>query len=198
MSGVQHFEQLYQAHPDPWRVASDWYERRKRALLLAALPRERYQHGFEPGCGNGATTLLLLERCDRLCAVDFSPKAVELSGARVQGEKRSRLDLQALPLPARWPDVPASGFDLIVVSELAYYFGDAALAHFNRRCLESLSPAGHLVMCHWRHGAHDHCQPTQAMHRSVGENPQLQAVLTHTEADFQLDVWQKTCEGSVP
>ena len=198
MSGVQHFEQLYQAHPDPWRVASDWYERRKRALLLAALPRERYQHGFEPGCGNGETTLLLLERCDRLCAVDFSNKAVELSGARIQGERRSRLDLQALPLPARWPGVPASGFDLIVVSELAYYFDDAALAHFNRRCLESLSPAGHLVMCHWLHGAHDHLQPTQAMHRNVGENPQLQALLTHTEADFQLDVWQKASEGNVP
>ncbi len=198
MSGVQHFEQLYQTDPDPWRVASDWYERRKRALLLAALPRERYRHGFEPGCGNGATTLQLLERCDFLCAVDFSATAIELSGQRIQGEARSRLDLQALPLPARWPDVPASGFDLIVVSELAYYFDDAALAHFNRRCLESLSPAGHLVMCHWLHGAHDHLQPTQAMHRNVGENPQLQALLTHTEADFQLDVWQKTSEGNVP
>ncbi len=188
---VQHFERLYQTDPDPWRVTSDWYERRKRTLLLASLPCERYRHGFEPGCGNGAATLLLLGRCDRLCAVDFSSKAIELSGQRIQGEARGRLDLQALPLPVRWPEVPAGGFDLIVVSELAYYFSDDALAHFNRQCLDSLSTGGHLVMCHWRHGAHDHRQPTQAMHRSVGEQPQLQALLTHTEADFQLDVWQK-------
>lgn len=45
-SARQHFEQMYQADPDPWQVASRWYERRKRDLLLAALPRERYAHGF--------------------------------------------------------------------------------------------------------------------------------------------------------
>ena len=73
MNGArQHFEQMYQADPDPWQVASRWYERRKRDLLLAALPRERYAHGFEPGCGNGETTQRLLQRCERLCAVDFS------------------------------------------------------------------------------------------------------------------------------
>src|SRR5258708_25102140 len=64
--------------PDPWQVASRWYERRKRDLLLAALPRERYAHGFEPGCGNGETTQRLLQRCERLCAVDFSARAVDL------------------------------------------------------------------------------------------------------------------------
>ena len=104
MSNRQHFEQLYEDNPDPWRVASDWYERRKRALLLASLPCERYQHGFEPGCGNGETTALLLERCNRLCAVDFSEKAVQLTRARLGAEKQDRLHLQCLPLPSCWPE----------------------------------------------------------------------------------------------
>lgn len=192
MSSAQHFEKMYQDHSDPWRVASDWYERRKRALLLASLPNERYQYGFEPGCGNGETTVLLLERCDRLCAVDFSDKAVQLTGTRIQGEGRNRLDLRSMPLPSCWPDVPASGFDLIVVSELAYYLDDKALAHFNRQCLASLSAGGHLAMCHWQHDAHDRQQPTQLLHRSMDESPHLMPLLTHTETDFQLDIWQKT------
>src|SRR3989442_280161 len=101
MNGArQHFEQMYQADPDPWQVASRWYERRKRDLLLAALPRERYAHGFEPGCGNGETTQRLLQRCERLCAVDFSARAVDLCRERMAPQDRARLDLQALLLPA--------------------------------------------------------------------------------------------------
>ncbi|WP_289240853.1 class I SAM-dependent methyltransferase [Delftia sp.] len=107
MNGArQHFERMYQADPDPWQVASRWYERRKRDLLLAALPRERYAHGFEPGCGNGEATQRLLQRCDRLCAVDFSDRAVDLCRQRIAPQDRARLDLQALPLPWQWPQVP--------------------------------------------------------------------------------------------
>ena len=198
MNGArQHFEQMYQADPDPWQVASRWYERRKRDLLLAALPRERYAHGFEPGCGNGEATQRLLQRCDRLCAVDFSDRAVDLCRQRIAPQDRARLDLQALPLPWQWPQVPQvpqQGFDLIVVSELAYYFDDAALAHFNRQCLASLQGGGHWLMCHWRHGAHDHLQTTRTLHDSVSAHAQLNLLLSHSEPDFQLDIWQKTPE----
>lgn len=191
MTGVQHFDQMYQANPDPWGVASAWYERRKRALMLASLPRERYQHGFEPGCGNGQTTQELLQRCDRLCAVDFSEQAIALCSARFHNVERSRLDLQALALPAHWPAVPASGFDLIVVSELAYYFDAAEMADFYRQCLASLRAQGHLVMCHWQHDADDRLQSTAALHQTLASNPQLRPLLTHAEVDFELAIWQK-------
>jgi SAM-dependent methyltransferase len=172
-------------------VASDWYERRKRGLLLASLPRERYRHGFEPGCGNGETTVRLLARCDRLCAVDFSDQAVQLCGLRTQAARGDRLALQALPLPTRWPAVPEAGFDLIVVSELAYYLDDEAWALFRRRCLDSLCPGGHLAMCHWRHDAPDRRQTTEALHQGMAASPCLATLLSHAEPDFQLDVWEK-------
>ena len=50
--------------------ARRWYERRKRARSLAALPQERYRRGFEPGCAVGALTVGLAGRCDELLAVD--------------------------------------------------------------------------------------------------------------------------------
>lgn len=192
--GRLHFEHLYQADPDPWQVASRWYERRKRELLLACLPRERYEEGFEPGCGNGEATLRLLQRCDRLCAVDFSDQALQLCRERIAPQDHDRLELQALPLPWRWPPVPAAGFDLIVVSELAYYFDDAELAHFRSRCLASLRGGGHWAMCHWRHDAPDRRQSTEALHEGMSVYPQLRRVLRHTEADFQLDIWEKRPE----
>ena len=191
MSQRQHFEQLYQKLDDPWAVKTAWYERRKRQVLLAALPREQYRHGFEPGCGNGETTMALLERCDQLIAADFSESAVLLCNARIQRQDRRQLHLQKLQLPLEWPQVPAGGFDLLVVSELAYYLADADLALFNERCLSSLAPGGHWLMCHWRHQAPDLLQSADAMHAKIRAHPALKTVVEHRETDFLLEVWER-------
>ena len=39
---LREMEQLHAREEDPWDVRTSWYERRKRALTLAALPHERY------------------------------------------------------------------------------------------------------------------------------------------------------------
>ncbi|KAG0772942.1 hypothetical protein G6F22_015306 [Rhizopus arrhizus] len=51
---AHHFERLYRKDDDPWRVATAWYERRKRAVLLATLARERYGHIFEAALRRGS------------------------------------------------------------------------------------------------------------------------------------------------
>ena len=76
-----HFDALYLRSSDPWQLASAWYERRKYAVTVAALPRERYRSGLEPGCSIGELTRLLAPRCDRLMAFDFADAAVRASNA---------------------------------------------------------------------------------------------------------------------
>ncbi|WP_394681965.1 methyltransferase domain-containing protein [uncultured Comamonas sp.] len=191
MSQRQHFEALYQACADPWNVQTAWYERRKRQLLMAALPRERYRHAFEPGCGNGEMTIALLERCDQLVAADFSESAILLCNARIQRESRRDLHLQKLEVPRQWPQVPEGGFDLLVVSELAYYLSDSELGLFSERCLQSLAPGGHWLMCHWRHEAADLLQAADTLHAQMGANTALRSLVEHREPDFLLDVWEK-------
>ncbi|NYS43147.1 SAM-dependent methyltransferase, partial [Pseudomonas syringae pv. actinidiae] len=61
-----YFDELFRNNDDPWAFKKRWYERRKRALTLAALPRERYRAIFEPGCANGELSADLAERCDTL------------------------------------------------------------------------------------------------------------------------------------
>ena len=39
MVNVPDFDTLYRDDPDPWQVASSFYEQRKRAVLLASLTR---------------------------------------------------------------------------------------------------------------------------------------------------------------
>jgi hypothetical protein len=60
---ADYFAHLYADSDDPWRISTGWYEQRKRALLMASLPRERFAVGFEPGCSNGELTVLLASRC---------------------------------------------------------------------------------------------------------------------------------------
>lgn len=186
-----HFERLYRADPDPWRVASAWYERRKRGLLLAALGREHYRHGFEPGCGTGELTLCLARRCARLSAVDVAPAAVEHCRARLAGEAPDHVQVQVLDLSQHCPAAPAGGFDLVVLSEVAYYLDDAALTMFLRHVDGSLANDGEIVACHWRPDFDDRLQPTDALHATIGALPGLERTVHHEETEFRLDVWRR-------
>ena len=47
------FDRLYRGGTDPYGLRTRWYEMRKRAIVLAALPRARYARAFEPACGIG-------------------------------------------------------------------------------------------------------------------------------------------------
>ena len=114
-AGAAHFDALHRGSADPWGVFSRWYERRKRELILAALPREHYGLGFEPGCSVGGNTRALAARCDTLVACDASPAAlarthVALGGAG--GLHGVRLELWTFP--HRWPATPC---DLVVVAD---------------------------------------------------------------------------------
>lgn len=186
----QHFEKLYLQSSDPWRVGVDWYERRKRNLLLACLPREQYQHALEAGCGNGHLSVELLQRCTRLTAVDFSARAIALCSARIRAEQRDLIQLETVDLPVQWPPIPEGGFDLIVVSEIAYYFDAEALSLFYRQCLNSLREEGHLLWCHWRHAMPDRLQPTDALHAYLDDVPQLRSLVRHVEGDFLMNIWE--------
>ncbi|KNY10935.1 methyltransferase type 12 [Achromobacter piechaudii] len=189
--GVDHFEALYRQHPDPWRISSAWYERRKRALLLASLGQERYRHAFEPGCGNGDLTLPLAARCERVCAVDFAGTALGRCRARLDEQGIDHVEALALDLPNEWPSVPQAGYDLIVVSELGYYLDDPALAAFLAGIDESLAEGGELVACHLRPDFDDRKQATDTLHQALGSLPGMAPLFNHQEAAFLLTGWRR-------
>ena len=107
------FDATYGRHDDPWGYTDRWYEERKRALTLAALPDARYGRVLEVGCGIGVLTALLAERADHLLAVDVSAAAVERARARVPGVQVEVADVAE--------GVPDGPFDLVVLSEVGYY-----------------------------------------------------------------------------
>jgi len=183
---VQYFNTLYGAADDPWSIKTRWYEARKRKLLDAVLPRERFHRAFEPGCGNGDFTALLLERCDAVVAMDLHPRAVSQARARFPGCGRIAITQGTLP-----DDWPPGKFDLIVVSELGYYFDVGNWARFVERLEGALADDAVVVACHWRDAFDARQLETKAVHDAFTNVNGLTHQVAHRERDFLLDVWTR-------
>ena len=186
-----YFDQVYAGADDPWDLRRRWYERRKRAAVLAALPQERYRRGFEPGCAVGALTVGLAPRCDQLLAVDRHERPVAAATAALSGHEHVRVG--RMDVPAQWPD---GAFDLVVLSEIGYYFAGDDLDRLAGLAVASVTPGGTLLACHWRHPAPDHAVAGDEVHRVLAAQPGLRRVVTHLEEDFVLDVWTRGAVAS--
>lgn len=188
---MRDFESLYRQSPDPWQVRTSWYEQRKRELLVACLPQRRYGRALELGCGNGEMTRLLARRCDALVAVDGSPTAVALCQQAVRDEGLDNVRTAVARLPDEWPLQDGGSCDLIIVSELAYYFPEAELLRFLAQCRDALAPKGEWVMCDFTKDLDDRPQATPAIHARIDALDGLEKVVCHQDERFLLDIWRK-------
>ncbi|WP_134740927.1 bifunctional PIG-L family deacetylase/class I SAM-dependent methyltransferase [Nocardioides sp. 503] len=160
-------DDLHADGADPWGADSRWYERRKRALLLAALPRERFGRGLEVGASRGALARDLATRCDRLLAVEQGAQAAASAGERLVD--LGHVEVRRAAVPDEWPE---GRFDLVVVSEVGYFLSPLALDGLVERLSSSLTDDGVVVLCHWRH-------PVEGW---VLDGPDVHAVVRAAEA----------------
>ena len=183
-AGVDRFDAMFAASDDPWQFRSRWYEQRKRALTLAMLPSLRYRRAFEPGCANGELSAALAERCDELIVWDLSERAAALARQRVGAYPHVSVARGAVP-----DDWPSGRFDLVVVSEMAYYLPLAAQQALARRVADSLEPGGALLACHWRRPLEDGSTQGEPLHAILQGASGLVSLAHYGDADMVLDVW---------
>ncbi|NMO88502.1 methyltransferase domain-containing protein [Actinomycetospora sp. TBRC 11914] len=188
--GTAYFDRLWGDEDDPWGLESSWYEERKRAVVLAALPDPRYRRAFEPGCAGGALSVLLAPRCDELVCTDLAREAVERARTRLADRPHARVEQAAVPHAL--PDGP---FDLVVVSELAYYFDAADRAALWAGVRDRLEPGGTLLAVHWIRAAPEYPVEGDAVHDELARVEGLARVAEHREADFRLDVLARVPPG---
>ena len=181
-----YFDQMYAESADPWGFTSRWYEKRKYALTLAMLPRERYDDAFEPGCSIGVMTEQLARRCARLLSCDVAPAAVKAAEARTAGQPGVRVEQRILP--GDWPD---GDFDLIVFSEFLYYFGGPDLQHVLDLAAVALRPGGTLIAVHWRHPVPEYPRSGDNVHDVLAGQDWLSRLAGHQEPDFIAEAYLK-------
>lgn len=180
------FADLYDGEADPWHVASSWYERRKRAVALAALPDQHYGVIVEPACGTGAFTRELAARGDLVLAFDPVPAAVRRE--RTETTAMSRVDVRIGAVPDGLPPGPV---DLLVYSEILYYLGDDDLTDTIERSVTALRRGGHLLAVHWRHWAPEAPRDAWDAHRRLLGHEALECLVEHVDEEFVLHVLRR-------
>ena len=181
---ADYFDALYSENPDPWEFATSEYERDKYADTVAALPRERYLSGLEVGCSIGVLSRQLAARCDRLLSVDASE--IALADARKRNADLTNLEFRRMRVP---DDRPDGIYDLIVLSEVLYYFDDAEHARVTDLMLDVSRPGTDFILVHW---ALDTDYPmtgseaTEAFIRHVGSR--MEIVRQERRERYRLDV----------
>jgi LmbE family N-acetylglucosaminyl deacetylase len=184
------FDEFYDGNADPWGFETRWYEQRKRAATLAALPRATFGRGLELGCATGVLTELLAPRVGELLAVDIAEAPLARARRRVTA---ANVAFARLATPGEWP---GGEFDLIVLSEVGYYWGDRLEAGIDRM-LAALSPDGVLLACHWRHPVAEYPLTGDEVHEALRRRPELVRTVLHLEEDFVLEVYRRPPGASV-
>ncbi|ASR37216.1 LmbE family protein [Prauserella marina] len=184
-ASARRFAELYRASPDPWKTETRWYERRKRSVALSSLPLPHYGTIIEPACGNGNLTRELAARCDRLLAFDPVPDAV--AAARTATSGMSHVDIDVATLP----EGLTGQADLLVLSEILYYLGDADLAETIARSATVSRRGGHVLAVHWKPWAPDAPRDGWDAHRRLLTHPGFEPLVAHDDEEFLLHVLQR-------
>jgi len=183
-----YFDDVYRANEDPWAFASSPYERAKYADTLAALPKSRYERAFEIGCSIGVLTTQLAPRCGQLLSVDVSEAA--LAQARQRCAHLPQVTLRRLQVPTEFPE---GQFDLIMLSEVGYYWSPADLARAADLMLAALPPGAQLLLVHWTPVVPDYPQTGDEVHDFFLQKTEVLKHLHGHRADkYRLDLFERT------
>jgi SAM-dependent methyltransferase len=181
------FEAKYRESEDPWSFATSAYERDRYEAILRALDHRRYHRAFEPGCSVGVLTEKLARICDSIEAMDISPSAVAQARARTGHLDHVQTTCGALP-----SFLPPGTFDLIVFSEIGYYFTQERLFEVATLLADRIRDSGVFLAAHWLGESPDHLLSGDTVHEILDRIPHL--TLRHAErhAGFRLDLWSRT------
>jgi SAM-dependent methyltransferase len=186
------FEHLYQRERDPWSFETSPYEDQKYRITVEAIAKPRATRCLEVGCSIGVLTCRLAAVTGRLVATDVSATALEIAERRCAD--LSNVEFRQVSTP----DESFQGhFDLIVLSEIVYFWDDHDLDLVARGILRSLSPGGRLLLVHWL-GETDYPKSGDDAVEALAARLALgfSAAFASRTEKFRLDLWRREDSAS--
>jgi SAM-dependent methyltransferase len=181
------FDEKYRSNFDPWAFSSSSYELNRYAEIIRAMEGRTFDSAFEPGCSIGVLTQRLAARCRRLLAMDISPTAVAVARERCADFPNVSIVEGSLP-----DDMPVGSFDLIVFSEIGYYFDSGTLARLRDLLIESLTQRAVLIGVHWLGISTDHLLSGDEVHDVLRTSSALRLIASRRYDGFLLEAWERT------
>ncbi len=183
-----YFDGIFAQDDDPWSLASSAYEAAKFARTIAVLDDRRYASALEIGCAHGVLTQRLAPLCADLLSIDIAEKAVAAARERCRDLPQVRFDCVAFPRekPA------AASFDLVLLSEVVYYWSDADIVAVGSWLRTQLPYGARLLLVHWT-GATDYPQTGDDAVAKLRASLGTAILVEHTERteSYRLDLWQR-------
>ena len=181
----EYFEELYAASRDPWNFETSDYEREKYRRTLDVLGGRRFRRALEVGASIGVFTEMLAGGCDELLAVDVSEKAVAAARERLQGQQHVTVERRTLP-----EEMPEGPFDLILASEVLYYFTREEMIAMLHGFETMLAPGGALLAVHWRRETRTYPLQGDEVHELLASHTSLALTESVSEPDYRLDLFE--------
>jgi hypothetical protein len=154
--GADYFCDLYARDADPWKFASSDYARHKYGATLNALPIgslcTRARSGvFDRRFHEHARATMWESCCDRprrtrVGSASSSPPPSPAKEAGLRCASHRNIAFATMQAPGEWP---AGRFDLIVLSEVLYFFGRTLIGQLAERVEGSLRNPSHVLLVHW-------------------------------------------------
>ncbi len=183
----EYFEAVYAANEDPWGFTTSAYEQAKYTDTLVHLPLGRYRHGLEVGCSIGVLTEQLAPFCEMLLSVDVSERA--LAKAQLRCKDLPQISLERLRIPE---EEPVGSFDLIVVSEVGYYWSASDLARAMTMLATHHETGGTLLLVHWTPYVHDYPLTGDQVHDAWLQRPEWQTISDERRERYRISVLERT------
>ena len=143
------FDPVYaRAERDAWRYTENPFEKKRFNAVIGALNGLTVDRAIEVGCAEGHLTRRLAGRVNQLLACDIVETAIE----RAREYCRDLPNVRCVNLDVRscWPD---DVFDLVVCSDVLYYFSKSEVRQVIRDSARHVRPGGHFLFANeW----HDH------------------------------------------
>ena len=186
--GARYFEDMFRGTSDPWNLESSPYELAKYDASIAALDGRSYRNALEVGCAKGVLTSKLAPRCAALLSIDVSETA--LAAARARIAHCGHVAFEQMAFPAR---TPTGRFDLVVWSEVAYYWDDADLERAAAWLKSDLDRGGDLLLVHFT-GETDYPQSgdeaVAKLFATLGSS--VAVIKADRRENYRLDLWRRT------
>ncbi|UVO50118.1 nodulation S family protein [Sphingomonas sp. SUN019] len=183
-----YFDGIFAGNDDPWSLASSDYEAAKFARTIAVLADRCYASALEIGCAHGVLTRKLAPLCTDLLAIDIAAAAIEAARKRCAALPQVRFERMTFPLQT--PTITM--LDLVVLSEVAYYWSDEDLAECGEWLRDHVAAGGRILLVHFTEET-DYPQSgdgaTSKLQRLLGD---AITVARAERADrYRLDLWAR-------
>ncbi len=183
---IAHLRRLYAVTDDPWDFRTSPYEAMKYASTLEALPRPRYAHALELGCGNGELARRIAPRCAAYTGLDAVDVALDAARRAVP---QGRFVQGFLPC-----DLPDGLYDLIVLSEILYFLDPAGIATLAEQ-IDARWPGADVVAVTWCGPSGNALEGEAACGLYVAATGRAHEPVFRTHADFRIDRFAPLARG---